>query len=96
MYVRISPRSVKLEYHHVEKKIKKITGPWLEAIKYVLGHESNAHYEKLFADQFFDLESTAIRDMPLAAFVDVLCKNFTEYHTQHNTLNSPHNSYHQM
>jgi len=76
--------SVKLEYHHVEKKIKKITGPWLEAIKYVLGHESNAHYEKLFADQFFDLESTAIRDMPLAAFVDVLCKNFTEYQQQFN------------
>ena len=35
----------------------KITGPWIEAIRYVLkkGGSSEGHYDAIFARQFFDL-----------------------------------------
>lgn len=55
----------------------KITGPWKEAILYVLGRSRNAHYDSIFQRQFFDLNQH--ERLPLDAFVDVLCANFTRY-----------------
>ena len=72
--------SVALLYTHKEDRTAKITGPWLAAIKYVLGFEKNAHYEALFREQFVDLDQHA--DLPLPTFVDALCENFCKYQRQ--------------
>ena len=69
--------SVQLEYKAEEDNVTKISGPWLEAIKYVLNRERNDHYEEIFGRQFFDLNQH--KDMPLDGFIDVLCDNFTKY-----------------
>jgi hypothetical protein len=73
--------SVQLEYVAKERngrdETTKITGPWLNAIKYVLNRAPNAHYESIFSKQFFDLNQH--QGMPLAHFIDVLCENFTKY-----------------
>jgi hypothetical protein len=69
--------SVHLEYNGQDGKVMKITGPWREAILYVIGRKSNPHYERVFARQFFDLNQHAA--LPLPAFVEVLCENFTKY-----------------
>lgn len=69
--------SVKLGFVEKDDKGTKIAGPWKEAILYVLGRSSNAHYDAIFAPQFFDLNQH--RDLPLGDFVDVLCENFTRY-----------------
>jgi len=73
--------SVHLEYVFKERdgrdETVKITGPWLQAIKYVLNKAPDAHYEAVFEKQFFDLNRH--KDLPLADFIEVLCENFTKY-----------------
>ena len=73
--------SVQLDYIQREgkgaSKVTKIAGPWLAAIKYVLGYDSDVHYDAIFSKQFFDLEQH--NDLPLREFIDVLCENFTKY-----------------
>lgn len=75
-YLRRS--SVLLEYMERERDVVKITGPWKEAILYVLGRASpNAHYDTIFSRQFFDLNQH--KDVPLEDFIEILCENFTKY-----------------
>ena len=64
--------SVHLGFEEKDKNTTKISGPWIEAIRYVLKKVDNAHYDSIFAKQFFDLdryEATPLRD-----FIDMLCK----------------------
>jgi len=75
--------SVMLSFETKDKKVTKITGPWLDACKYVIlgsGKAPNPHYDKIFEKQFFDLNQH--KELPLPAFVDVLCDNFTRYQRQ--------------
>ena len=69
--------SVALRFIDKEKKVVKITGPWKEAILYVLNRSRNAHYDAIFEKQFFDLNQ--YQGLSLDAFVDELCTNFTRY-----------------
>ena len=69
--------SVSLDFIEREEKVVKITGPWKAAILYALNRASSAHYDAVFARQFFDLHQHA--DLPLPAFVDALCDNFVKY-----------------
>ena len=77
----LSRCSVSLQYvakeHEGREEIKKITGPWLQAIKYVLNEAPDDHYEAVFEKQFFDLNQH--EQLPLADFIEVLCENFTKY-----------------
>ena len=76
LYLRRS--SVLLEYIEREGDVVKITGPWKEAILYVLNKAGpNSHYNKIFKGQFFDLNQH--QDAPLEEFIDILCDNFTKY-----------------
>jgi len=75
-YLRRS--SVAIEFVEKEKNVTKISGPWKEAILYVLNKTSlNRHYDKIFERQFFDLNQH--EHMPLCEFIEVLCDNFTKY-----------------
>uniref|UniRef100_A0A7S1C0Z4 Uncharacterized protein n=1 Tax=Corethron hystrix TaxID=216773 RepID=A0A7S1C0Z4_9STRA len=74
--------SIHLVYHTTNREGKlQITGPWLEAICYVIQAEENGkknkHYDAIFSKQFFDLNQH--RDLPLDRFIDRLCQNFTKY-----------------
>lgn len=70
--------SVVLEFIEKEENVTKITGPWKEAIMYVLNRATpNAHYDAIFERQFFDLNQH--EHMPLGEFIEVLCNNFTKY-----------------
>lgn len=70
--------SVALEFVAKERDVTKISGPWLEAILYVLNRAtSSTHYDSIFERQFFDLNQH--KDMPLVDFIEVLCGNFTKY-----------------
>eukprot|EP00978_Attheya_sp_CCMP212_P000106 scaffold206_cov54-Attheya_sp.AAC.3 len=70
--------SVALEFVEKERDVTKISGPWREAIIYVLNRSSpNSHYDSIFQKQFFDLNQH--KDVPLNDFIDVLCENFTKY-----------------
>jgi len=69
--------SVSIGYVSQENGVKKITGPWREAILYVANRSSNAHYDVIFEKQFFDLNQH--KKLPLDQFIDVLCDNFTKY-----------------
>eukprot|EP00937_MAST-01D_sp_MAST-1D-sp2_P002830 g2830.t1 len=69
--------SIKLEYIEREAKVVKISGPWREAILYVLDRATNAHYDAIFQKQFFDLNQHEA--LPLEDFIDRLCENFTKY-----------------
>ena len=69
--------SVFLEYISKEDNVTRISGPWRQAILYVLRNVSNAHYESIFEKQFFDLNQH--KNLPLNNFVDVLCENFAKY-----------------
>ena len=78
-----SRTSVHIEYVTKEGKTTKISGPWLEAILYVVGKARlNKHYDSILGSQFFDLDQHA--DLSLDDFVNVLCENFTKYqrHTE--------------
>ena len=55
----------------------KISGPWRAAILYALEKQQNEHYDAIFEGQFFDLNQH--QALPLPAFVDALCDNFTRY-----------------
>jgi hypothetical protein len=56
--------SVSLAYIERERDVVKISGPWKEAILYVLTKGSkNSHYDSIFEKQFFDLNQH--KDMPL-------------------------------
>jgi hypothetical protein len=74
-YLRRS--SIKLQYKFKDEKVMKITGPWAEAIKYVLGSAPNPAYDAIFERQFTDLN--VHRDLPLPDFVEQLCENFVRY-----------------
>ena len=74
-YLRRS--SVFIDFVETEDKVKKICGPWREAILYVLHRSPNDHYDKIFERHFFDLNQH--KRMPLEGFIDVLCDNFTKY-----------------
>lgn len=74
-YLRRS--SVALDYIEREGKVVKISGPWKEAILYVLNKVQNQHYDSIFEQQFFDL--SIHEHLPLTDFIDVLCENFTRY-----------------
>jgi hypothetical protein len=69
--------SIALEFLEKDAKVTKITGPWKEAILYVLNSSSNAHYDRIFEPQFFDLNQH--EQLPLGDFIDALCENFTKY-----------------
>jgi hypothetical protein len=70
--------SVALTFIEKENKIQKITGPWKEAILYVLGRgQDTDHYDSIHSPQFFDLNQH--QDLPLSNFVDILCENFTKF-----------------
>jgi hypothetical protein len=72
--------SVEIVYETMRNKKQIITGPWYEAICYVLsakGRANNAHYDSIFEKQFFDLNQ--YQNMPLDDFIDNLCENFTKY-----------------
>ncbi|CAE8670279.1 unnamed protein product [Polarella glacialis] len=71
--------SVALDFTDKDKdlKVTKITGPWREAILYVLNRATNTHYDNIFKRQFFDLNQH--EHLPLGEFVDELCTNFTRY-----------------
>lgn len=69
--------SVALEFVEKERDVTKIAGPWREAILYVLGRSSNAHYDEIFQAQFFNVNEHA--DKPLNEFVEILCENFKSY-----------------
>eukprot|EP01043_Picozoa_sp_COSAG02_P023858 COSAG02_NODE_1285_length_13457_cov_11.145606_9_plen_1761_part_00 len=78
-YLRRS--SVALDFIQKEgghrEQITKITGPWWEAILYVHNKTRNAHYERIFEKQFFDLNQYETR--PLDEFIAKLCENFEKY-----------------
>ena len=69
--------SINLTFNHEERKIKKITGPWLEASKYALQKIDDSQYNSIFEKQFFDLNQ--YHDVPLDDFVEILCENFAKY-----------------
>jgi hypothetical protein len=69
--------SVALEFIEKDDRVIKITGPWKEAILYVLSRTEIKHYDEVFEKQFFDLTQT--EHLPLGNFVDELCENFTKY-----------------
>ena len=70
--------SVALSFIEKENKIKKITGPWREAIMYVLDNGQQAeHYDEIHAPQFFDLNQH--KNLSLSDFIEVLCENFTKF-----------------
>lgn len=69
--------SVALEFIEKDDRVIKITGPWKEAILYVLSRTEIKHYDEVFEKQFFDLTQT--EHLPLDNFVDELCENFTKY-----------------
>jgi len=70
--------SIHLEYIERKEKVVLISGPWREAIVYVLNiGQKNPHYDRIFEKQFFDLNQHA--NLPLRGFIDVLCENFTRY-----------------
>ena len=78
-YLRRS--SVKLQFIEVDRetKVTKITGPWKDAILYVLNNQrcQNRHYDSIFEEQFFDLNK--FERLPLRDFIEALCENFTHY-----------------
>jgi hypothetical protein len=77
-YLRRS--SIHLTYIEKENDATRISGPWLEAILYVLNRSpGNSHYDSIFSKQFFDLNQKRIRELPLVGFIDHLCDNFTRY-----------------
>lgn len=60
--------------------VVKITGPWRNAILYVIAHQqasSAKHYDNIFSEQFFNINEFS--DMPLTQFIDKVCENFTKY-----------------
>ena len=61
--------SVALEFVEKDDSVTKITGPWREAILYVLNRAPNVHYDKIFAAQFFDLNQHEA--LPLTEFIEV-------------------------
>lgn len=70
--------SVQLTYHSDRgSNVKLISGPWKEAILYVMGKASNPHYDSIFERQFFDVDK--YQDLSLDDFIEVLCENFTKY-----------------
>ena len=69
--------SVALEFKPQEGKVVKISGPWREAISYVLGHAANRRYDQLFRPQFHDVD--AHQNAALPDFVDALCDVFTKF-----------------
>ena len=76
-YLRRS--SIHLRFEEYENKVQKISGPWKEAILYVLKRQDgdNAHYDSIFEKQFFDLNQHT--HLPLGDFIETLCDNFTRY-----------------
>jgi hypothetical protein len=77
-YLRRS--SIQLTYIETENDATRISGPWKEAILYVLNRgPGNSHYDAIFSKQFFDLNQKRYRDLPLHDFIDVICDNFTRY-----------------
>jgi hypothetical protein len=76
-YLRRASISIGFIEKDPKAKITKITGPWKEAILYVLGKVPNAHYHEIFSRQFFNLNQHEHR--PLTEFIGILCENFTKY-----------------
>lgn len=75
-YLRRS--SINIAFKQFENKVQTISGPWKEAILYVLGRGGdNAHYNSIFEKQFFDLNQH--RHLPLSDFIETLCDVFTKY-----------------
>lgn len=68
---------MRLEFTEAEGKTKYISGPWREAILYVLCRSNNSHYDSIIQTQFFDLNQ--YKDLPLDGFIGVLCDNFQRY-----------------
>ena len=72
--------SVHLGFEEKDKSVTKITGPWIEAIRYVLkkgpaaADTANGHYDAIFSNQFFDLN--CYEETPLRHFIEALCDNF--------------------
>jgi hypothetical protein len=74
-YLRRS--SVSIGFMAKESNVTRISGPWKNAILYVLGRAPNTPYDLIFQKQFFDLNQH--ENLPLASFIDILCENFTKY-----------------
>ena len=49
--------SIALDFIAKDDDVTKITGPWREAILYVLNKSRNEQYDRLFSRQFFDLNA---------------------------------------
>ncbi|KAL7554568.1 hypothetical protein ACHAWF_019036 [Thalassiosira exigua] len=70
--------SMTLEYQEKrDKNVVQITGPWKEAILYVLGHATEPHYDSIFEKQFVNIDQH--KTLPLREFIEVLSENFTRY-----------------
>jgi hypothetical protein len=70
--------SILLEFHEKNGKILQITGPWRDAILYVLLNQSkNAHYDEIFEKQFVNIDQH--KNLPLRELIEVLSENFTRY-----------------
>ena len=76
-YLRRCSVSLDFEFEDQENDVKKITGPWKDAIEYVLGSSANPSYDTLFEKQFFNLSQH--RELSLDDFVEQLSINFTKY-----------------
>jgi hypothetical protein len=73
--------SVKLDPVFKDEKGDKITGPWRQAIEYVLGGgQGSEHYNAIFSEQFMDHNQH--RDLPLTEFIEKLAEDFTRYQRQ--------------
>ena len=79
--------SVKLDYKFRDGKVTKISGPWQEAIRYVLGSSQNKEYDALFSKQFHNLDQ--FQDESLDVFVDALCDVFVKYHRDRSIVPRP-------
>jgi len=69
--------SILLEYQERNGKVVQITGPWKEAILYVLNMSKDSHYDAIFQKQFVDINQH--KNLPLRELIEVLSENFTRY-----------------
>lgn len=69
--------SINLCYLERKEKVVQITGPWKEAILYVISTANDSHYDAIFTKQFVDINQHT--NLPLRDFIEVLSENFERY-----------------
>ena len=61
-----------------DRKTRKITGPWVAAILYVIGKsKAILKYDDIIKEQFFEINQ--YEKLPITEFIDRLCVHFTDY-----------------